>query len=1295
MEIEVDGAPNQQIASPDEASDNVMYFRTIMKSPVRKASTVVRSKEAGQKAVHLVVSSKESCLEVIKDSAHELIHLFDENVFGTIWDLKVHNYDFIAREDIELMVVRQAISVEHVTSARLPDAFQGLGMDSGQDLVLKVNEVFLPRAAKSKSLWVDMSDFEEHRAYGHRISVAPTGSAVVISALEDRMCILPLSKRLENKGQIFDAEMDAVVQQLVAKVIPVPGGKLGAIADLQFTHNDESGDNILHFAALVLRKGKGGFSSVLLFKANLESRTCFLMRSFNTQFCLTTVSLLRVVSQFVSSVSASDQILLGGEGGILLLDTSSASNYPNIGSEGMLATDMEISLSERRIPPLNELGGPNTLVTCIHVADCKEHHGNIKQREIILISTEEGKIWVAEIFQKASFEVKLLGSIDSPIVPSNIVSILGQGGYRRFLVNGDNGDSAVMMMRLNGNEIEIETLERLTMLGVTTDFTVLSDKNVNGGDEFDVLVCSGTGKHASIRRLRYGLPVETHVRSEKGLCDGIVGLYTITFEQKHDQSFLFMAFTTGCRVLTVGSELSDVTDDLGLNPTALTLHAAANSDGHLIQVSDEEVIVIQQPVLDSMDLDVIPCSQPERAVWRPAESTKISVSASLGNLVMCCTCGGTSIHILDTTRDQGSAGEFQIRGEITSFRSSEEVSCMAMTSLGAHGSETRKISIIGTYADALKARAGKIKIYSLGEEKREVELAQSIDLGIYSGSDLSGSVPQSFGILPEPAGGVFLVVGLRNGKVIIFTLNALSLPLVGLGTTRRLAESPITFVSITSYAGPSLIALVEDVAFLVTPSRASLQFQRIGFQPGGISHAAPFICDACPLGMAIVVDGQLKLVSIDRCEKLDVKTIPLALESEHTESESKLEDNFMPARVVWHPDAKLVIVGCNYSRKVCGAEEEPENKVMCCELRLIDHVSWSTVHVQHIGENERIHALALYRTLEDEVLVCVGTGPEISLVSKAQREVESTSLFEKRSASLNENESERSSDSDNEDQGVGDESPTGNETNLKRRRRESKVNSRLLIWRIVQKSGAPELVLVASISTRNACRAICQYQSCLAVATGETWTLYEFSRVRLEKKERSCNKTRFRRLLSKTARFLITSLTSNGFHLAVGDCVDSFSTWRIAFPVFSWQMRATRGYFARLEVRVCTESPQALKLEDCAIDLLVGNGFLPTIDNFTFKFTPTSGGCEFWKETSEGVHFAMVDYHAWGSDEGPPEGTKLKPVYIAIHAKASQSEVKGAFRECFQSERGGDRVEVCRSRFRSLAGESQQWCEGF
>ena len=125
MEIEVDGAPNQQNESPDEASDNVMYFRTIMKSPVRKASTVVRSREAGQKAVHLVVSSKESCLEVIKDSAHELIHLFDENVFGTIWDLKVHNYDFIAREDIELMVLRQAISVEHVTSARLPDAFQG------------------------------------------------------------------------------------------------------------------------------------------------------------------------------------------------------------------------------------------------------------------------------------------------------------------------------------------------------------------------------------------------------------------------------------------------------------------------------------------------------------------------------------------------------------------------------------------------------------------------------------------------------------------------------------------------------------------------------------------------------------------------------------------------------------------------------------------------------------------------------------------------------------------------------------------------------------------------------------------------------------------------------------------------------------------------------------------------------------------------------------------------------------------------------------------------------------------
>ena len=104
------------------------------------------------------------------------------------------------------------------------------------------------------------------------------------------------------------------------------------------------------------------------------------------------------------------------------------------------------------------------------------------------------------------------------------------------------------------------------------------------------------------------------------------------------------------------------------------------------------------------------------------------------------------------------------------------------------------------------------------------------------------------------------------------------------------------------------------------------------------------------------------------------------------------------------------------------------------------------------------------------------------------------------------------------------------------------------------------------------------------------------------------------------------------------------------------------------------ESPQALKLEDCGIDLLVGNGFLPTVDNFTFKFIPTPAGCEFWKETPEGVHFAIVDYHLGDCDEGqkllvvslhdpptstgPPEGTKLKPVYIAIHAKASQSEVK-------------------------------------
>eukprot|EP00960_Hanusia_phi_P073877 768104-Hanusia_phi.AAC.14 len=843
--------------------------------------------------------------------------------------------------------------------------------------------------------------------------------------------------------------------------------------------------------------------------------------------------------------------------------------FQNRGSQAFLATDSGMLTSERQPLHIHNLDGPQTLVTCLHVAEFKGSGKDGGQKEIVLICTECGKIWIAEIIlNDASYEFKLHGSAESPIVANNIVRILEHGGNRRFLINGDNGDSAVVLIALKASEIEIEIVQRLTMLGLTPDFAVLSDREVNEGEDFDLLLCSGTGKHASIRRLRYGLPMETHVWSEKGLCEGIIGLYTIIFEQQHDQSLLLMAFTTGCRVLTIGSDLRDVTDDLGLNSNALTLYAAANADGCLIQVSEQEVVVVQQPVLDSMDLDVIPCSQPERAVWRPGDSSKISVCTSLGNILMCSTCGGSSIHVLDTTRDPDKFGEFEMIGEVANFSSSEEVSCMAMTRLAAGTDSERTIAMLGTYADTLQASAGKLKIYLL--KSKEVELAQTIDLGVYSRSDLSGSVPQSLAILPGPAEGVFLVVGLRNGKVIIFTLDDHSLAIVGSGTTRRLAESPITFVRISSYAGPSLIALVQDVTFLVTPSRASLQFQRISLHPGGISHVAPFICEASPLGMAIVVDSQLRVVSIDRCEKLDVRTIPLVEDTSLPGAAQDRGDGFVPARVLWHPDAKFAVVGCNFSREVrdqvSGREEERVQEVMCCELRLIDHSSWSTVHIQHIGENERIHSLALYRTPDDEALVCVGTGPELTGPYKSDH---SAFQFQRGAGNSGDPDVERSSDSESDDERFDDDNMSGSEMIFKRRRREEKRTARLLIWRIVQKQeGGPELVMVASISMRNACRAICQYQvkhvdrrlqpdcmwqGSLAVASGETWTLYEFSKVRWTK-ERNSKKIRFRKFLSKSARFAITSLTSNGIYLAVGDCVDSFSVWRVAFPAFSGQV---------------------------------------------------------------------------------------------------------------------------------------------
>jgi hypothetical protein len=249
-------------------------------------------------------------------------------------------------------------------------------------------------------------------------------------------------------------------------------------------------------------------------------------------------------------------------------------------------------------------------------------------------------------------------------------------------------------------------------------------------------------------------------------------------------------------------------------------------------------------------------------------------------------------------------------------------------------------------------------------------------LSVYSAGDAAGSVPQSLTPIVTADGQQRLLVGLRNGRIVNYCVSSTvstagtsgngtaaagpeRVPALSDVTVRRLAESPVAFVEILSPFGPALVGLLQDRTLLVQPSRWSLGVQRVCLQGAVASHVAPFCCAACPFGLAVIVDTELRIVSLDHSQRLDVSTLPLcplphcALTGTHAHRSSAgaeaaaeealgrtgegghaggavgiggegggedlgragvigARDDFMASRVVWVPGSRCVLVACNY-----------------------------------------------------------------------------------------------------------------------------------------------------------------------------------------------------------------------------------------------------------------------------------------------------------------------------------------------------------------------------------------------
>lgn len=102
-------------------------------------------------------------------------------------------------------------------------------------------------------------------------------------------------------------------------------------------------------------------------------------------------------------------------------------------------------------------------------------------------------------------------------------------------------------------------------------------------------------------------------------------------------------------------------------------------------------------------------------------------------------------------------------------------------------------------------------------------------------------IPHSIASLKGPDGREpHVLVGLRNGRVIVFTLGEdaqLRAP-----TVRRLGESPVSFCSVLTAAGIEIVAMLQDKAYRSVPLELLRFLINFGHSTAFCFYSAALLC---------------------------------------------------------------------------------------------------------------------------------------------------------------------------------------------------------------------------------------------------------------------------------------------------------------------------------------------------------------------------------------------------------------------------------------------------------------------
>ncbi|KAG0202400.1 DNA damage-binding protein 1a [Mortierella sp. GBA30] len=543
---------------------------------------------------------------------------------------------------------------------------------------------------------------------------------------------------------------------------------------------------------------------------------------------------------------------------------------------------------------------------------------------VLILNDASGSSSTRRSSQVVDLKFESLGTIS---IPEALVYLDND----HVFVGSHLGDSQLVLLHTEPDQQGeyVEVMETFTNIAPVTDFDVV---DLEGQGQGQIVACSGAFKDGSLRIVRNGVGINDRAVLE---LPGIKGLWSLKESlDATSEDTLVMSFLSSTRVVRVTPDSEMMQEELdGFLNESQTLLCGNVKANLILQVTPESVRLIAPP--QHIQAGLV-------SEWKPPIGQLISVASMNGTQCLVAVGGKTLVYL-----DVGS----EMIKEVGRTTFENEIACIDVNSIDPVDRHASRVCAIGLWTDI------------------KVILVRLPTLEILASHELPGEIlPRSL-LLSRFEGVPYLLVGLGDGQLLTFTLDA---ALSTLPSPKRisLGTQPIMLRQIFSTQGDnagvsSHVFACSDRPTVIYSSNRKLLYSNVNLKQ--VTTVSSFNCEAFPNALAIVgsdEEGVLRIGSIDEFQELHVQTFPI---------------HESPRRIAYLAPRK-----CFGVLSIRIVNEEPEavgsTKVVSCEeeevgyIRLHDDQTFDLLHTYELQRDEAPQCIAAVTFTGDPTsYIAVGT----------------------------------------------------------------------------------------------------------------------------------------------------------------------------------------------------------------------------------------------------------------------------------------------------------------------------------